>query len=304
MKYKDFTIDLSSAGPGQFEAKVVDSQFRDTSPISFPAPIAPKILSALEKSFDGSGNAAEELPSDFELGQKLYGALFRNGLANLFLRSRERIAEDSGLRIRLRFRLDDPEVAYLGALPWEMLCGPSNEFLSTDRSTPIVREIQVAKVFKRLAVTPPLRILVVDSAANDYDKEKQRRSVELMMDALAPLETANQVKLFRLEEAKLDLLRNFLLREKIHVLHFMANAESLPRRGFDTLASEPSGALKLLGHVGSKTASVGASLVGLPKRRRLRVVKPVGLDESGRATAAGYPFKILMNYGMKPLWRR
>lgn len=55
---------------------------------------------------------------------------------------------------------------------------------------------------------------------------------------------------------------------------------------------------------GTKTASVGASLVGLPKGRRLEVVKPAALDENGRATAAGDPFEIVMDYGMKPLRRR
>lgn len=55
---------------------------------------------------------------------------------------------------------------------------------------------------------------------------------------------------------------------------------------------------------GTKVASVGASLVGLPRGRRLEVVGPAGVDENGYATAAGDPFEIVMDYGLKSLRRR
>jgi hypothetical protein len=227
MKYTDFTIDLSSRGAGQYEAKVVKSPFGDTAPTVFSAPIAEEVLKAIEESFSGNKEVKKDLPSDFELGRQLYSALFQNGLEKLFVRAQERLGNDAGLRIRLRFRLDDDEVGYLGTLPWELLCKPSAEFLSTDLGTPVVREIQTPKRYTRLAVTPPLRILVVDSPTCEYDKAKQKQETDLLFEALQPLVDAKQVELRRLKEPRLDLLLKALRKETVHVLHFMGHG------GFD-----------------------------------------------------------------------
>lgn len=55
---------------------------------------------------------------------------------------------------------------------------------------------------------------------------------------------------------------------------------------------------------GTKAASVGASLAGLPRARRLEVVRFGAVDDQGRATSAGDPFEIRMDYKLKPLRRR
>jgi len=51
---------------------------------------------------------------------------------------------------------------------------------------------------------------------------------------------------------------------------------------------------------GTKATSVGATLAGLPLGRRLELVRGLKFDERGRATVAGEPFEIRMDYKLKP----
>ena len=55
---------------------------------------------------------------------------------------------------------------------------------------------------------------------------------------------------------------------------------------------------------GSKATSVGATFAGLPRGRRLELIPGKAFDERRRATEAGDPFEIRMDYKLKPLRRR
>jgi hypothetical protein len=234
--YQDFTIKVQSRGRGRFEAEVVEAPLRDSPCVGFSRPIEAGILKALADSLSGrKKKASRPLPGYRDLGRRLYESLFQDSVAELFRRCQDRLAGKAGLRIRLRFRFDDPEARYMAAVPWELLCGQSPQFLATGRSTPIVREIQKAQAFESLSVEPPLRILVVDAVASPADAIKQKTEVDRMAAALGDLVDDGLVELLCLEEPRPDVLRDVLLDEKVHILHFIGHGGFDPSSGFGAL---------------------------------------------------------------------
>jgi hypothetical protein len=268
MEYQDFTIDIRSAESGRFEATASAAAFRDTPRIFFPAPIERETLPRLHAAFDrpGSEIEAKGLPPEFsprKVGQPLYSALFQGEMADFLLRCRTAVIRDgqAGLRLRLRFQLNDREAEYLAALPWEWLWDPrATEFLSADLCTPVVRDLAAARPRGTLEVKPPLRILVVD-AVPAIDK---RVNLELMMaEALRDPMAAGRVELCKLEKTTLEAMRDALLDEEIHVLHIMGHGGYDPGSG--------AGAIFFLAEGGKKDQVDGerfaAYLKGIPSLR-------------------------------------
>ncbi len=216
MEYQDFTIDVRTVGSGQFEATAVESPMRESPRVFFSDPIPRETLDKLLKA---------PVSSTREMGRALYDALFQDRLADLFMRCRAGLPRDgsSGLRIRLRFSLDEEDTAYLASLPWELLCDPAGQFLAKDLSTPVVREIQSPHPQGSLAMEPPLRILVVGEAPSDMPDLKLKLEMERLEAALGTLREKGHVELIPLENPTVDTLRNFLLKEPVHVLHFIGH---------------------------------------------------------------------------------
>jgi hypothetical protein len=216
MEYQDFTIDVRSLGRGRFEATAVEAPIRESPRVVFSTPIPRRTLHKLLKA---------PASSTRELGQALYRALFQGKLGDLFIRCRAGLPRDgrTGLRIRLRFSLDEEDAAYLAALPWELLCNPAGELLAKDFSTPIVREIQSPRPQGVLTIEAPLRILVVGEAPSDMPDLKMKLEMERLETALGELRKEGRVELIPMDNATVDTLGDFLWKEPVHVLHFIGH---------------------------------------------------------------------------------
>jgi hypothetical protein len=282
IEYRDFTIEVQSKGRGRFEAKVVDAPIRAFPCVPFSRPIERKVLNALADSLGGVKKAKTPVPAYREMGRQLYEAVFQPDVAELFRRCQDCLAGKAGLRVRLRFRFSDPEAPYLAALPWELLCEDTPKYMATGRSTPIVREIQNAQPIAPLGVDPPLRILVVDAVASPADAIKQRTEVDRMAAALGELVDNGVVELLQLEEPRPDPLRDILLDEKIHVLHFIGHGGFDRGSGFGALFfAHPSGAKHQVGGVQFATY-----LDDIPDLRLVVLNSCLSARHSGRA---GFP---------------
>jgi len=127
----------------------------------------------------------------------------------------------SGLRIKLRFDLQDPELARLHALPWELLCQPETKrFLCLDRRLPVVRYLEVPTGVAAMAVPSPLRILVVmanPSGLPQLDVEKERRLLDAAWSNHQGIESEV------LEDPDPSRLHARLAQGPWHVLHFMGH---------------------------------------------------------------------------------
>lgn len=231
MDYQDFTIDLRSTAEGSFEATVVDAPLSDAPRAVFAHPLDQETFQALQppssRTETGTPPVEPREISPEAVGQQLFSAVFSGEVGPLFQRCWDRVCgrDDAGLRLRLRFLADDQEAEYLAALPWEWLWNPgSGDFLATDLGTPVVREYAARQPRRALAVDPPLRILVVDASPSTLKHLNLKLETERMIEALRPLVNTRQVELLGLKKATADELRDVLLNEEIHALHFMGHA--------------------------------------------------------------------------------
>jgi hypothetical protein len=238
MEYQDFTIDLRSAGSGRFEATVATAPIRETPRVFFPEPVEREKLRNLHHAFDVPGEEIQQkAPSEAcfrEVGGLLYSALFQGEIGDLFRRCRAAVPRDgrSGLRLRLRFRMDDAEAEYLETLPWEWLWDSrTSDFLAADLCTPVVRDVASAHPRSDLHVVSPLRILVVEAAPGTLKQLKLKLEFERMSEALSLLVKAGQVELLQLAKTTPEELREVLRNQEIHILHFMGHGGYDPDSG-------------------------------------------------------------------------
>lgn len=280
MDYKDFTIDLRSIEGGGFEAEVAAAPLEDNARVAFAAPLTPEELTALLASFDAPDPKAPPPPPpplNREVGEKLFRALFEGEVGELFERCRLALthAGDTGLRLRLRMRDDDGQHDYLSALPWEWLWDPAAEqFLATDLATPVVRNLAIARAPDPLGVAAPLHVLVVEATPCGLDVRKE---IDRMDRALGLLQDAGQVKLFGLNHATPDDLRQALRDEEIHVLHFIGHG------GYD--ATTGKGAI-FLGRDGGGEEQVDGERLA-PFLKGIRSLRLVVLNACKTARHAG-----------------
>jgi hypothetical protein len=123
-----------------------------------------------------------------------------------------------GLRVKLRLT-GAPE---LGNWPWEYLYH-NGTFIALSTFTPITRYVDLPRPVARLAVAPPLRLVVMASAPTDnygprLDVDRERA---IIATALADLERHGLMTVEWLPVATLDALQARLRkREPVHLLHF------------------------------------------------------------------------------------
>ncbi|HEY4591016.1 MAG TPA: CHAT domain-containing protein, partial [Thermoanaerobaculia bacterium] len=250
MEYHDFTIDIRSTEGGGFEAAVAQAPIRNYHRVHFAAPLSSDVLELLHDSFDRPGDEigqeAAKIPSPRQIGEQVFTALFQGSLGELFLRCRDMSRDgNAGLRLRLRFRTDDPEAEHLAAIPWEWLWDPHcGDFLATDPYTPVVREIAASHRLSTLEGEPPLRILVVDAAPKTMKELGLKLELERMTEALAPLIAAGQVELLSCARATPEGMRDALLEGDVNVLHLMGHG------GYDS--GSGTGAVFFVDHEGKE----------------------------------------------------
>ena len=162
--------------------------------------------------------------------------MFQEELRDTLLRSlSETGAHGTGLRLRLRLA-DTPELA---GLPWEFLYDPRrNRFLALSYRTPLVRYLDLPDPPRPLQVEGPLRLLVMISSPSDYPTLEVEQEWRTLSEALAPLQTAGQVLVERLEAASLAGLQPRLRREEFHVFHFIGHGGYRPDWGDGVLVME------------------------------------------------------------------
>src|SRR6266545_3711101 len=223
MDYQDFTIEIRSCRENRLEATVIETPGRATARCSFPEPLTREELDLLTAPPKSAAPPPASQPR--EIGTRLYNALFQGEIDRLFQSCRASLrGRNEGIRLRLRISPDDREASYLTGLPWEWLWDPSqDDFLAIDRSSPIVRDFAVGAGDSPLLAEPPLRIQIVDSSPVTESFLNLRKELDRMAEVFRPLIESGQVELFGLEEKTRSALRDALLDEHIHILHFMGH---------------------------------------------------------------------------------
>ncbi len=164
---------------------------------------------------------APDVAAAKRFGGNLFQAVFNGDVQGCWRSSLSASAQrETRLRMRLRFT-DTPELA---DLPWEYLFSTSlNRFLALDDELAIVRYLDMPERTRPVAVTLPLRVLVMISNPGDYPKLDVEQEWAQIKEALGPLEERGLVQIDLLDDATLPVLRKKLQSGPYHILHFIGH---------------------------------------------------------------------------------
>jgi hypothetical protein len=149
------------------------------------------------------------------VGEALFNALFPMPLLKLWAGVVGGLKEGEGLRLALH--IGPPE---LMNLPWELVL--AEEYIGLRLRFPIVRHLDLPQPPQRLAIEPPLRVLVVVSQPLDSPRLDTHTELDAMRQALAP--RSDLIQMDVLDHARrTELLAR--LRKGYHVLHFIGHGK-------------------------------------------------------------------------------
>lgn len=168
-----------------------------------------------------------------EVGGTLFEALFNDEVRSRYRSSLE-MARAEGKRLRVRLRLEAPELALL---PWEFLYdADAGDHVNLLRETPVTRYLEMGRPTPPLTITPPIRILgMIASPAGlptlDAEQEKQR-----MIEAIDHLLEARTVELVWVEGQHWQDLNVALQNGEWHIFHFIGHGDFDPELGEGRIA--------------------------------------------------------------------
>jgi hypothetical protein len=196
-----------------------------------------------------------------KLGEQLFKAVFKEEVLTRFGVGLEGLKQREGLRLRLIFADDVPELA---VLPWEYLYYQARDrFLALYDDTPIVRYLRLPKSVPLLPVKSPLRVLVMISRPLNYSQLKVEEEWTKLHEALSDLDERNLMELERLEEATLEALQQRLQQKEYHIFHYIGHGH------FDQQAEDATLILETAEKLGDQVSGpkLGALLSGHPSLR-------------------------------------
>jgi hypothetical protein len=238
--YLDLDLLIERSG-SDYQARVLSSPAGQTPPLPFRVPFSDLEIEIFllrigrPRQTVRRVNAAP-MAAIKDFGGQLFEAVFRSDVAsNLSTSVGLANVADKGLRIRLRLS-DCPELA---DLPWEYLYDKrNNRFLCLSDRTPLVRYLDLPQPVGTLAVTPPLRILVVISSPSDLQQLDGEQEWSNVTAALSELSQRGRVEVVRLEKPTLSALHRRLLHDTYHVFHFIGHGGFDPNTQDGMLAME------------------------------------------------------------------
>jgi len=156
-----------------------------------------------------------------KFGTLLFNSLFQKQTGRRFDESLGIVANDENENLRIKLRIEPPE---LSTLPWELLYDPvrrAHLVLSNELS--LVRYLLIPQKTKTMAIKPPLKILIILSNPSDVIPLDIKKEKARIIKALRKLIWKRQVKLRFLEKATIDEIKKHI--HKYHVIHFIGHGE-------------------------------------------------------------------------------
>ncbi|MEM6638384.1 MAG: CHAT domain-containing protein [Pseudomonadota bacterium] len=245
MRYEDFNIRILNKRDDGFDVAVESPAGSANAHITLPDDLRESAaqLNNLSGAFRGEATrkAVFDQPaataSPEEIGSELFRSLFTGNVRRMYDRSYSSLQDpNTGLRIKLHLNLDDPEVSKLAQVPWEYVYEKDTmEYLTLSHQTPLVRYVEVQRPTTKQPLEGRLRILVVMSnpdGVHPLDLDRERQLIENSW-AKDP-----NVRVDFLTAATPDNLRERLINNDYHVLHYMGHGTHDPVTGAGALVLE------------------------------------------------------------------
>lgn len=256
MDYDDFNIRLEPKGDDTFKVSVETPAGNDSSEMNLTRSVEKLIpmLQALGQSLRGTESEEtdgawatdtrgilyqdELVAQPIEIGKALYRDLFVGAAESKFNQSLGHVkGQQKGLRIKLHIDPEDPAVARLANLPWELLCHPDmgDQPFSLSTQTPLVRYLNSPRPLNLTDFHSPLRILVVVSnpqGVRKLDLDTEKRNIE---DSWG---NRDDVEVRFLPRATVQALSDELAHRAYHILHYMGHGDFDPIQGAGVLLME------------------------------------------------------------------
>jgi hypothetical protein len=174
-------------------------------------------------------------------GRQLFESVFDDQVHDC-LRLSLHEAEQRNAGLRIRIRLDDAHdetgVA-LSDVPWEfMYDSVGTGFLCLSSASPVVRYQHLRQPIEPVAVTPPLRLLVMISAPRDAPQLDVENEQQKLDEALRVPSEKGLVSIDRMEVATLEQLQRRLRVAQYHAFHFIGHGGYDERSGAGVLLLE------------------------------------------------------------------
>ncbi len=317
MKYLNFDLEAfdykATPSAERFRVRVISSPVGEQRQTEAETVSLPSELRGRLRRLD---KRALTLPEMIALGEELASALFPPRVRTFWERSRERLDEDEGLRIRLKL-----DTYALADLPWEYVYlprpgTPSSQkgpdgFLVLDRSVSLVRYEVLSQAPGSLdpVGASPLRLvaLLASPAVPGYPR------LDLAAEQQGITQALSEVPDIRVEtypNATIDMLQDALVRET-HIFHFAGHGKFEADMGLTYGTAEGKGYLLFMAENGGD-APLSADKLALFMRGRGVRLAVLGACEAGRRdqvnawsavapalTKAGIPAVVAMQYTIR-----
>jgi CHASE2 domain-containing sensor protein len=236
MKYYDLDIRIGSQVQDHYPVQAESESMGEAKGI---LPLASVDL--LRTKVTEFGRAEFDDKALNELGASLFDALFPESIGTLYQRALGQVYADDSAGVRIRLRIEPPEIA---ALPWEQIYDASREcFLATSKETLLVRYTELSKPIRSLQTALPIRILILIPEGSGLDVEAEKDKV---LEALASLNNAIETEVLqgRVTSASIS---QALVRKQFHILHFIGHGGFRDNVGCLVLNGERDGESDIVG---------------------------------------------------------
>jgi hypothetical protein len=237
MEYLDFELEITPGSGSGYAITVIHSPAGEAH-ASLHLPFDDQALATQLATLQQASTSSDEMGSQAfatgeqtmqSFGQALFEALFAGQVRDLYVASRA-AAESQGKGLRLKLRLEPPELA---VLPWELLYDAGQEqYLCLSDTTPLVRYVELPAPCQPLTVTLPLCILGMTASPKDLPELDVAREQQRIDTALAGLKARGLAQVTWLSGHSWQDLQQALLAGSWHIFHFIGHG------GFDLRSNE------------------------------------------------------------------
>jgi hypothetical protein len=230
-EYLDFDLLIERTGD-RYRARVLSSPGGEAS-ADFTLPFSSEQLQIFVLKAISLGTRRRvrriESPDMSEIktfGRELFDAVFDDEVNNC-LRLSLHEAEKGRAGLRIRLRLDDSNGGTgvsLSDVPWEFMYDSGGAgFLCLSSASPVVRYQDLRQPIERIAVKPPLRLLVMISAPRDAPELNVGHEQATLDRALRDPIEKGLITVDLMEDATLEQLQRRLRRAEYHAFHFIGH---------------------------------------------------------------------------------